>query len=329
MGKRGIQFFFVFILSVVVQEQISVFAATTHECNNFLNSIQTLTSEEKNDDLLVDTKLALSHSNVSTNELRSLKRIIINFIHNISSHKPNLLYKLKLASCGPDCLKLHSKGQYKYEIKLDTYLKTPELRITHTTKSLLLPNFDLVYEPSFIELLKRFLIGHEIHPLVIQPKRHEESFSLSLALSALDHAFEQSSKGILVVGATELDTPRLLLEAIKAKIFEPHSKRISFVTTPTKIQAKALTASFKRELANSAINIVNLNDKDFTEVVEEIEKAQLKSKHTIFILNISRLATISEDMFISHYRKMIHDINGIFFQDAHQLNLLRNHTIYS
>ena len=82
----------------------------------------------------------------------------------IAQNKKEEIQALDIDTSVPYSLSFRSTTGIQFQIKKDSSLTEPEIELSTTSKVLKVPSYDWLNNSSSDSLLKRWLIGHEIHP---------------------------------------------------------------------------------------------------------------------------------------------------------------------
>ena len=241
---------------------------------------------------------------------------------SIAQNKKELIQSLEIEMCGPRCLFFRSQKGLEFQMKEDPSLTEPEVTIFPSSKILTIPSLKRLKDSFLDHHLMRWLVGHEIHPYTGPSKIIQYTKAQKTALTAFKKALSENARSFLHIGPTNAGKTLVLAQALKEKLQNHATGKISFVTADQIHLVDQLFTAIQGELKEMNVAIINWNDKPNKTFYLEIEKAIHNRQATVFVITTQSLK--SQLSFLWRNKSEIHDqmvelTDAIYIDEAHHL----------
>ena len=150
---------------------------------------------------------------------------------------------------------------------------------------------------SFDHFITKWLVGHEIHPYTNSPRTAIASARTStlytttqnIALQAFQKALELKAKSFLHISPTGTGKTLVLVQALKYKLSQRNSQKISFVTVPQVQLVDPLYDIVSKELHSMKVSVINWNNLSNKNFHADIQRAILSPQPTVFVVTSQTL----------------------------------------
>ena len=240
----------------------------------------------------------------------------------IAPNKKDTIDNLDIDPSKPNSLSFLSKEGIQFQIKKDSSLTESEIELSTTSKVLKLPSYDGFKNSSSDSILKRWLIGHEVHPYTSPSKNILHTEAQNTALVAFKQALIEGAKSLLHISPTSSGKTLVMAKALKEKLQNHRKNKISFVTAHQIKLVDQLFEAIQQELRGMDVTVINWNNRLNKDFYVEIERSLGRTKPTVFVITTQSLK--SQLSFLKNektqdYTRLVRNTDGIYIDEAHHL----------
>ena len=240
----------------------------------------------------------------------------------ISENKKENIQSLNIEPCGPSCLSFNSNTGVQFKITKDPSLTKPEILLSPSSKTLKVPSYDWLHNSSSDNLLKSWLIGHEIHPYTSPSKVIQYTEAQNTALLAFKQTLKEGVKSFLHIAPTSAGKTLVMANALKEKLQNHRRGKISFVTAHQIHLVDQLFSAVQAELYGMDVAIINWNNRLNKDFYLEIERAVRRTQPTVFVITSQSLKSqldVLQGEGAKDYARLVESTDGIYIDEAHHL----------
>ena len=240
----------------------------------------------------------------------------------IAENKKEEIESLDIDTSVPYTLSFSSKTGIRFQITKDSSLSKPEIELSSSVTVLKVPSYEWLYDNSSVYLLKRWLIGHEIHPYTSPSKSILYTEAQNTAFVAFRQALIEGVRSFLHISPTSTGKTLVMAKALKEKLQNHQIGKISFVTAHQIRLVDQLFEAAQAELKGMDVTVINWNDRVNKDFYVEIERSLGRTKPTVFVITTQSLK--SQLSFLQHektkdYDRLVENTDGIYIDEAHHL----------
>ena len=240
----------------------------------------------------------------------------------IAQNKIEEIQSLEIEPCGSHCLSFYSKTGFQFQIKKDSSLTEPEITLSPSTKILKIPSYDWLNSSSSDSAIKRWLIGHEIHPYTSPSKIIQYTEAQNIAFKAFKQALFEGVRSFLHIAPTSAGKTLVLARALKEKLQNNKKNKISFVTAHQIKLVDQLFDTIQQELKDINVTVINWNNRLNKDFYLEVERSTARSQPTVFVITSQSLKNqlnFLQRENLKVYNRLTENTDGIYIDEAHHL----------
>ena len=240
----------------------------------------------------------------------------------IAQNKVEEIKNLDIEPCGPNCLSFYSQTGLQFQIKKDSSLTEPKIVLSPTSKILKFPSAAWLKESSSDNYLKSWLIGHEIHPYTSPSKIVQHTEAQNTAFQAFKQALTEGVRSFLHVAPTSTGKTLVLTKALKEKLQNHRTNKISFVTAHQIRLADQLFDAVQQELKGTDVIVINWNNRLNKDFYLEIERSVRRDNLTVFVItsqSLKQQLNLLQHKNLKVYSRLAESTDGIYIDEAHHL----------
>ena len=246
-----------------------------------------------------------------------------NRLLSLAENKKEDIQNLSIKSCGLGCLSFYSSSGVQFKIKTDFSVSEPEIVLSSSSKTLRIPSsLDWLHKSSSDNYLKSWLVGSEIHPYTNASKNIQHTEAQNVALKAFRQALGEGAKSFLHIAPSNAGKTLVLAKALKEKLQNHRTNKISLVTVHQVHLVDQLFDSIQRELRGLEVTVINWN-KNLNRVFSaEIERSVMRSHPTVLVITSHSLKAqlgSLQNRKPEIYDKLVKNTDGIYIDKAHRL----------
>ena len=240
----------------------------------------------------------------------------------IAPNKKDIIDNLDIDPSIPNSLSFRSKEGIQFQIRKDSSLTEPEIALSPSSKVLKLPSYDGWNKGSFDHYLKSWLIGHEVHPYTSPSKTILYTEAQNTAFTAFKQAVVEGVKSFLHISPTSTGKTLVMAKALKEKLQNHRTGKISFVTAHQIKLVDQLFEAIQAELKGMDVTVINWNNRLNKDFYVEIERSVRRDKPTVVVITTQSLKSQLE--FLQRekekdYTRLVENTDGIYIDEAHHL----------
>ena len=251
------------------------------------------------------------------------QNILESIIRKVSSNKT---IPLRLTSCKANCFQIESSlTNSPRVIRIDPDLAFP-FQESHT---LITPPPKRVNPVVMEDMIRRLLIGHELHPYISIPSEGTTLRPVQqMAIDSFRESLDFGYRSFLHVAPTSIGKGIVLARNLLEKLGRESSKKISFITVDKIKIVDQLTSEIQSEAQKVNFHLKQLHwvaseGKSFAEEVHQALSSERPTVVTItsksFMIQLEKLR--EEDS--SLYEKLLENLDGIYIDEVHHLGAPR------
>ena len=264
-------------------------------------------------------------------DLREVGKQLKRKLQSLSPKKTHIIDNMEVAVCGLNCLSLSSDTHLEFRIQVNENLSEHKILLPSLflVKELQVPSWNYILNDSTNDLLRAWLVGHEVHPYTQNGEDFDDkeySPEQMASVEAFKTTLSQGTNSFLLVAPTSFGKTFVLVSALREKLFGQNgkkAKKISFVTVDQIKLVDQLYDSIQAEFKDEEISIINWNTtvrgESFSEAVEEVLSG---SKHSVFTITSQalkiHLMALKEDN-PKLYKRLSQELDGVYIDEVHHL----------
>ena len=243
----------------------------------------------------------------------------------IAPNKKDIIDNLDIDPSIPNSLSFRSKEGIQFQIRKDPSLAEPEIELSPSSKTLKIPSYDWLQNRDFDSLLKSWLIGHEVHPYTSPSKTILYTEAQNTAFTAFKQAVVEGAKSLLHISPTSSGKTLVMARALKEKLQNHRTGKISFVTAHQIKLVDQLFEAVETELKGMDVTVINWNNRLNKDFYVEVERSVLRKNPTVFVITTQSLKSQLDLLETRRHRGYIRlgkNTDGIYIDEAHHLGAL-------
>ena len=237
----------------------------------------------------------------------------------ISPNKKKNIQNLTISSCGKNCLLLSSKTDIQFQIQTNPQLSSPEITVSRSHKTLQVPSWSHSLQE---DLLKVWLIGHEVHPYT-PPSRVMHTTAQKTAIEAFTKTLMEGIGSFLHIAPTSTGKTLVMVKALKENLIpELHFPGIYIVTAHQIHLVDQLYEALQKELKRSEVHLINWNKKTNHTFPKIIRQSCTSEEPTVIVITTQTLKAqlnLLENREPEIYTQLVQHIESIYLDEAHHL----------
>ena len=239
----------------------------------------------------------------------------------ISPNKKKNIQNLTISSCGENCLLLSSKTDIQFQIQINPQLSSSEITVSRSLKTLQVPSWSHL-NPSQEDLLKVWLIGHEVHPYT-PPARAMLTTAQKTTIEAFKKTLLEGIGSFLHIAPTSTGKTLVMVKALQENLIpEFQLPGLHFVTAHQIHLVDQLYEALQKELKRSRVLLINWNKKANRTFSETVQQACTSEKPVVFVMTTQTLKqqlSSLENKEPEIYTQLTQNTEGIYQDEAHHL----------
>jgi superfamily II DNA or RNA helicase len=249
-------------------------------------------------------------------EFGQIKTQLETAIRNVSRNKKEILDQFDISLCPTgDCIELSSQTGIRFFVEVDRSQTSSTITISNRQKTLRVPSVDALADPANGNLIRRFLVGHELHPFSgTSHLRYKQS--QIIALRAFIEFLKSGKKSFLHVAPTSMGKGINIALAYSAKLAMGEGNKLSILTADRLNIVDQLANSLRSSKLPTEVEIINWNEGALnTETF--IQKLETSTKPIAIAITTQGLKALIKILNKKDYSILSAKLDGLFIDEAH------------